>query len=133
MYSFVPIDASAPRSEEHTSELQSRLHLVCRLLLEKKKIPQPDLAERDPQIPPASFDVDLGSCARHHFLPPPALLGSGRRSVRCSPSQPRSRLPCFATVSHNGCGRRRRELPFFFWARRIPPAPPLSPSSSTWW
>src|SRR2546422_3000908 len=31
---------SAPqgrRSEEHTSELQSRLHLVCRLLLEKKK------------------------------------------------------------------------------------------------
>src|SRR2546422_1947907 len=31
--------ASCPamRSEEHTSELQSRLHLVCRLLLEKKK------------------------------------------------------------------------------------------------
>src|SRR2546429_2273644 len=29
--------ASALRSEEHTSELQSRLHLVCRLLLEKKK------------------------------------------------------------------------------------------------
>src|SRR2546422_7463244 len=28
-----PVD----RSEEHTSELQSRLHLVCRLLLEKKK------------------------------------------------------------------------------------------------
>src|SRR2546422_1850013 len=26
-----------PRSEEHTSELQSRLHLVCRLLLAKKK------------------------------------------------------------------------------------------------
>src|SRR5205809_4241287 len=30
-------DASQARSEEHTSELQSRLHLVCRLLLEKKK------------------------------------------------------------------------------------------------
>src|SRR2546422_4615861 len=28
---------AAVRSEEHTSELQSRLHLVCRLLLEKKK------------------------------------------------------------------------------------------------
>src|SRR2546422_1141347 len=28
---------SGVRSEEHTSELQSRLHLVCRLLLEKKK------------------------------------------------------------------------------------------------
>src|SRR2546429_2295638 len=38
-----PLGASPPRSprgtrsEEHTSELQSRLHLVCRLLLEKKK------------------------------------------------------------------------------------------------
>src|SRR2546422_8414666 len=31
--------AGEPRSEEHTSELQSRLHLVCRLLLEKKKRP----------------------------------------------------------------------------------------------
>src|SRR2546422_4577611 len=30
--------ATGSRSEEHTSELQSRLHLVCRLLLEKKKI-----------------------------------------------------------------------------------------------
>src|SRR2546422_3206108 len=29
------------RSEEHTSELQSRLHLVCRLLLEKKKKTDP--------------------------------------------------------------------------------------------
>src|SRR2546422_8119452 len=37
------------RSEEHTSELQSRLHLVCRLLLEKKKkrkLPEP--AEVEP-------------------------------------------------------------------------------------
>src|SRR5687768_18364912 len=30
-------ELTAVRSEEHTSELQSRLHLVCRLLLEKKK------------------------------------------------------------------------------------------------
>src|SRR5205809_2288864 len=35
------------RSEEHTSELQSRLHLVCRLLLEKKKSPPPPPAHRD--------------------------------------------------------------------------------------
>src|SRR5689334_23577919 len=28
---------ASPRSEEHTSELQSQFHLVCRLLLEKKK------------------------------------------------------------------------------------------------
>src|SRR2546422_11170531 len=39
---FARRDIGAPpggtqRSEEHTSELQSRLHLVCRLLLEKKK------------------------------------------------------------------------------------------------
>src|SRR3712207_8651843 len=31
---------SIARSEEHTSELQSRQYLVCRLLLEKKKIPE---------------------------------------------------------------------------------------------
>src|SRR2546422_5275694 len=42
------------RSEEHTSELQSRLHLVCRLLLEKKKkkkniknIKQTDTSHKD--------------------------------------------------------------------------------------
>src|SRR2546422_2133106 len=38
---LLPMNAGANplghRSEEHTSELQSRLHLVCRLLLEKKK------------------------------------------------------------------------------------------------
>src|SRR2546422_7208287 len=34
-FAYGPCDAE--RSEEHTSELQSRLHLVCRLLLEKKK------------------------------------------------------------------------------------------------
>src|SRR5207247_3157683 len=31
------VDDAPPRSEEHTSELQSRVDLVCRLLLEKKK------------------------------------------------------------------------------------------------
>src|SRR2546422_1558361 len=34
------------RSEEHTSELQSRLHLVCRLLLEKKKSVQSSIQGR---------------------------------------------------------------------------------------
>src|SRR5690554_7278803 len=34
---FALVMYSAVRSEEHTSELQSRPHLVCRLLLEKKK------------------------------------------------------------------------------------------------
>src|SRR5699024_12381240 len=35
--SFAVLSVSRPRSEEHTSELQSRFDLVCRLLLEKKK------------------------------------------------------------------------------------------------
>src|SRR5690625_5784063 len=35
------VRASRCRSEEHTSELQSRGHLVCRLLLEKKNSPKP--------------------------------------------------------------------------------------------
>src|SRR2546422_7872231 len=34
---LLAVGADHVRSEEHTSELQSRLHLVCRLLLEKKK------------------------------------------------------------------------------------------------
>src|SRR2546422_3515414 len=47
-------DGQEARSEEHTSELQSRLHLVCRLLLEKKNEamlpvvgwdPEPDMTE----------------------------------------------------------------------------------------
>src|ERR1041385_9571921 len=36
------------RSEEHTSELQSRLHLVCRLLLEKKKKTRHSIADCTP-------------------------------------------------------------------------------------
>src|SRR2546421_6030420 len=36
--------AEPGRSEEHTSELQSRSDLVCRLLLEKKKTPPPQIA-----------------------------------------------------------------------------------------
>src|SRR2546429_3182113 len=48
------------RSEEHTSELQSRLHLVCRLLLEKKK--------KTPEHPQYSF------YGRHRLLLPDAPL-----------------------------------------------------------
>src|SRR5690242_21630740 len=33
----IPVDQLVARSEEHTSELQSHVNLVCRLLLEKKK------------------------------------------------------------------------------------------------
>src|SRR4051812_49705174 len=47
-----------PRSEEHTSELQSHVNLVCRLLLEKKKKTQPppyhDRTQKAPTPPHAS-------------------------------------------------------------------------------
>src|SRR2546421_1824663 len=43
---FVRSSWSDPRSEEHTSELQSRSDLVCRLLLEKKKKDEHDRAIR---------------------------------------------------------------------------------------
>src|SRR5689334_23569001 len=39
-------ELSAHRSEEHTSELQSQFHLVCRLLLEKKKTTSASAAPR---------------------------------------------------------------------------------------
>src|SRR2546422_1985943 len=54
-----PKGALSSRSEEHTSELQSRLHLVCRLLLEKKKI-----TTRTPQDPPLRCGVRRTSVHR---------------------------------------------------------------------
>src|SRR2546429_6686090 len=44
-----------PRSEEHTSELQSRLHLVCRLLLEKLKF-----------LPLRRYNLTLNLLSRSH-------------------------------------------------------------------
>src|SRR5260370_19892631 len=49
--------ARAHRSEEHTSELQSHLNLVCRLLLEKKKKIQSEHADHDPHKTCASVHV----------------------------------------------------------------------------
>src|SRR2546422_1675875 len=48
----VTLGYRSSRSEEHTSELQSRLHLVCRLLLEKKKKTTPNYtaAHLEPSI-----------------------------------------------------------------------------------
>src|SRR3712207_6908954 len=46
-----PAPGRADRSEEHTSELQSRQYLVCRLLLEKKKHPAPPITN----MPAPSF------------------------------------------------------------------------------
>src|SRR3712207_8235044 len=50
---------SVPRSEEHTSELQSRQYLVCRLLLEKKR--------KKRQISPDVFMLSTALC-NHHWV-----------------------------------------------------------------
>src|SRR2546422_4413423 len=51
------------RSEEHTSELQSRLHLVCRLLLEKKK--QNKILHRIKHISPSNqYTAELFTACR---------------------------------------------------------------------
>src|SRR5205809_1773790 len=57
----------ALRSEEHTSELQSRLQLVCRLLPDKKKLRQSDLL--------------LGRAARGEALGDLAIVAGGIRGV----------------------------------------------------
>src|SRR5690625_5486731 len=54
------------RSEEHTSELQSRGHLVCRLLLEKKNIHRTtDLTRRDPATESSCYPRRVRSCYLH--------------------------------------------------------------------
>src|SRR5436305_10716163 len=49
------------RSEEHTSELQSRPHLVCRLLLEKKKKTQPQLQKHQEHQEKSTINNRLGT------------------------------------------------------------------------
>src|SRR5438045_7724710 len=51
------------RSEEHTSELQSLRHLVCRLLLEQKKYP---ILMRNPPPPPTTLTTDASSSRTYH-------------------------------------------------------------------
>src|SRR5690348_6329879 len=74
----------AGRSEEHTSELQSPVHLVCRLLLEKKKNKRPIVSSRR-------------RCRNSPPSPPAAGLSTGsgvRTSPRCLPAiDIRSSLP----------------------------------------
>src|SRR3712207_8120296 len=58
-------EAHGVRSEEHTSELQSRQYLVCRLLLEKKKIVSPRTLDS-----PLAFYIPLTSL--HHRINSPS-------------------------------------------------------------
>src|SRR2546429_5886818 len=76
---IITINAAWHRSEEHTSELQSRLHLVCRLLLEKKKknmIRNISTSTQTILTSAAStythyYDFHLSTSHRSHALPPP--------------------------------------------------------------
>src|SRR3989442_9127591 len=53
-------DRRSPRSEEHTSELQSRPHLVCRLLLEKKKLQGFQFFEEFNTVSLSNIDIQQG-------------------------------------------------------------------------
>src|SRR6266571_2202655 len=92
-----------PRSEEHTSELQSHVNLVCRLLLEKKKKNQAADGTRSTR---------------------PAPRGGGARDV--SRGSTRRTLPCVqAGRSAHRC--RSVLLVFFFLMIRRPPRSTLFP------
>src|SRR5256884_1222514 len=57
------------RSEEHTSELQSRLHLVCRLLLEKKKKKPPTASSAPSPTPTHPGSSAASPCASRTTSP----------------------------------------------------------------
>src|SRR2546429_2079638 len=84
--------ARRSRSEEHTSELQSRLHLVCRLLLEKKK--------KETLLPPfGPLSRRLGLCFRwaggRQFMFSAHCVAAVTQSVTAR------RLPSVPTESHS--------------------------------
>src|SRR5688572_31124409 len=78
------------RSEEHTSELQSQSNLVCRLLLEKKKLPAPAPATRVYARPTAP----IGSS--------PAAASEPLASTRVAPATPTRCPPPASAASSNG-------------------------------
>src|SRR5690242_20983822 len=61
------------RSEEHTSELQSHVNLVCRLLLDKKKRRQKDLEVASAQLLPTHLFGDRLVADYHHLDRPPLV------------------------------------------------------------
>src|SRR2546421_7171400 len=92
----VDVDRRQPRSEEHTSELQSRSDLVCRLLLEKKKNLQHQQRNRGAvkrHARPLAPGAYIGNHAPYHLTPAWSLapnyahtLGAGSRlDLRCTP------------------------------------------------
>src|SRR5947208_859755 len=92
------------RSEEHTSELQSPDHLVCRLLLEKKKHKRKSVS--DPYYTFFFLFLCLGRPPRSTLFPYTTLFRSVQIWTSCSPS---TGPPCErATGIHRESIRRRR-------------------------
>src|SRR2546429_3872351 len=87
------------RSEEHTSELQSRLHLVCRLLLAKKTRPdrcrRVRVGRRDPRSPAAdSSERPRSRCPRGSPERRCRCLGNRASPLRRCRRSARFRCPC---------------------------------------
>src|ERR1035438_8272577 len=96
-------DLDVTRSEEHTSELQSLRHLVCRLLLEKKTI----------RLAPRVFN-------RRPRLADARVVHDGRSIMSCGPGLPVQGPP-------SGAGTVCEEFFFFFLMIRRPPRSTLFP------
>src|SRR2546429_4487022 len=83
------------RSEEHTSELQSRLHLVCRLLLEKKKNRRAN-AEPSVDSVPANHNARLQSSEFVLTILSHSLNAQSKTHYLTSPVQTMHASQCFA-------------------------------------
>src|SRR2546429_1389855 len=84
------------RSEEHTSELQSRLHLVCRLLLEKKKNTATHLRFYSRRLPRCSFSLCRRAMLPLQSAPRPChstiTISHTQEPALLPPARPLSRL-----------------------------------------
>src|SRR5256884_3201479 len=82
----------AARSEEHTSELQSRLHLVCRLLLEKKKS-QPACPAWSPASPSPSPTAAIVPASAPTAAPRATPHSSNRAATAAAINPPTTSIP----------------------------------------
>src|SRR5258708_13278940 len=87
---------SRARSEEHTSELQSPDHLVCRLLLEKKKIKHHETEFVELLLPISFFDPIRRLCIRE-----PSIFRRLLPTVsKCGSTPPSLNLTYLTLISH---------------------------------
>src|SRR5689334_12843784 len=81
-YQALP-SARVPRSEEHTSELQSQFHLVCRLLLENGRAQGRDQPDQESSVYDDAADAEIYTLSLHDALPIWShCRGRGRRRPR---------------------------------------------------